>query len=149
MACLRSPESKVGKDTVLQLRVWLQSAYCCCCSVAKSCPTLPPAFTYSQHWGLLQWVDSSHQVATVLELQFQLQSFQWIFKIDFLWDWLVWSPCTPRTLKRLLSSTTVQKYPFFSVSLFYGPTLTSIHDNWKNHIFNHTDLCQQSDVCAF
>ena len=37
-----------------------------------------------QHQGLLQWVSSSHQVAKLLELQFQHQSFQWIFRIDFL-----------------------------------------------------------------
>ena len=30
------------------------------------------------------------------------------------------------------------------LSLFYGPTLTSIHDYWKNHSFDYTDLCQQS-----
>ena len=34
--------------------------------------------------GLFQWVGSSHQVAKVLELQLQHQSFQWIFRIDFL-----------------------------------------------------------------
>ena len=32
------------------------------------------------------------------------------------------------------------------LSLLYGPTLTSVHDNWKNHRFDSTDLCQQSDV---
>ena len=37
-----------------------------------------------------------HQVARVLELQPQHQSFQWIFRVDFLKDWLVWSPCCPR-----------------------------------------------------
>ena len=31
----------------------------------------PPAFNLSQHQGLFQWIDSSHQVATVLELQLQ------------------------------------------------------------------------------
>ena len=31
-----------------------------------------------------QWVSSSHQVAKVLELQLQHQSFQWIFRTDFL-----------------------------------------------------------------
>ena len=31
-----------------------------------------------------------------LELQLQDQSFQWIFRVDFLQDWLVWSPCCPR-----------------------------------------------------
>ena len=41
----------------------------------------PPAFNLSQHQGLFQWVSSSHQVAKVLEFQFQHQSFQWIFRI--------------------------------------------------------------------
>ena len=40
-------------------------------------PLLPPAFSLSQHQSLLQWVNSSHQVAKVLELQLQHQSFQW------------------------------------------------------------------------
>ena len=34
--------------------------------------------------GLLQWVCPSQQVANVLELQLQHQSFQWIFRVDFL-----------------------------------------------------------------
>ena len=38
----------------------------------------------SQYQGLFQWVDSSYQVAKVLELQLQHQSFQWIFRTDFL-----------------------------------------------------------------
>ena len=44
----------------------------------------PPAFNISQHWGLFQWVRSSHQVPKVLEFQLQHQSFQWIFRTDFL-----------------------------------------------------------------
>ena len=35
----------------------------------------PPAFNHSQHQGLFQWVSSSYQVAKILELQFQHQSF--------------------------------------------------------------------------
>ena len=35
------------------------------------------------------------------------------------------------------------------LSLLYGPTLTSIHDYWKNHSFDYTDFCWQSDVSAF
>ena len=35
------------------------------------------------------------------------------------------------------------------LSLVYDPTLTSIHDYWKKHSFDYTDLCQQSDVSAF
>ena len=51
----------------------------------------PPAFNLSQHPGLFQWVSSSHQVAKILKHQLQQQSFQWIFRVNFLWDWLVWS----------------------------------------------------------
>jgi len=44
----------------------------------------PPAPNLSQHQYLFQWVSSSYQVAKVLELQLQHQSFQWIFRVDFL-----------------------------------------------------------------
>ena len=44
----------------------------------------PPAFNLSQYQGLFKWVSSSHQVAKVLEFQLQHQSFQWIFRTDFL-----------------------------------------------------------------
>ena len=44
----------------------------------------PPAFNLPQHQGLFQWVSSSHQVAKVLKLQLQHQSFQRIVRTDFL-----------------------------------------------------------------
>ena len=44
--------------------------------------------------SLFQSVHSLHQVARVLELQHQ--SFQWIFRIDFLSDWLIWFPCSTK-----------------------------------------------------
>ena len=44
----------------------------------------PIAFNLAQHQGLFKWVSYSHQMAKVLELQLQHQSFQWIFRIDFL-----------------------------------------------------------------
>ena len=58
----------------------------------------PPAFSLSQHQGLLQWVSSLHQMAKVLELQLQRQSFQRILRtvspskeysglISFRMDW--------------------------------------------------------------
>ena len=43
----------------------------------------PAALSLSQHQDLFQRVSSSHQVAKVLELQLQHQSFQWIFSTDF------------------------------------------------------------------
>ena len=41
-------------------------------------------FNLSQYQGLFQWVSSSHQVTKVLQFQLQHQSFQWIFRTDFL-----------------------------------------------------------------
>ena len=43
-----------------------------------------PTFHLCQHQGLFRWVGSSYQVAKVLEFQLQHQSFQWIFRTDFL-----------------------------------------------------------------
>ena len=36
-----------------------------------------------------------------------------------------------------------------ALSFLYSPTLTSIHDHWKNHSLDYTDLCLQSNVSAF
>ena len=47
-------------------------------------PSSPPAINLSQHQDLFQWVSSSHLMAKVLKLQFQHQSFQWIFRVDNL-----------------------------------------------------------------
>ena len=47
-------------------------------------PSSPPTSNLSQHQGLFKWVGSSHPVAKVLEYQLQHQSFQWIFRTDFL-----------------------------------------------------------------
>ena len=77
--------------------------------------------------GLFQWVGSSHQVAKVLELQLQHQFFQRIFRVDFLWDGLVWSPCSPRTLESSLAPQ-FESINSLALSLLYGPALTSIHD---------------------
>ena len=35
------------------------------------------------------------------------------------------------------------------LSFLYSPTLTSIHDYWKNHSFNYRDLCWQNNVSDF
>ena len=91
----------------------------------------PPTFNLSQLQGLFKWVSSSHHVAKVLELQPEHQSFQWIFRTDFLWDWLVGSPCSPRDSQE--SSTPHFKSINSSALSFLIVQLTSIHDHWKNN----------------
>ena len=63
-------------------------------TISSSVAPSPPAFSLFQHQGLFQWVGSSNQVAKGLGLQHQ--SFQWIFRLDFFSNWLVWSPWSPR-----------------------------------------------------
>ena len=55
----------------------------------------------------------------------------------------------PKGLSRVFSSTTIKSISSLELSLFYGPTVTSIHDYWKNHSFDYIYLCQQSDVFAY
>ena len=90
----------------------------------------PPAFNLSQHQSLFQWVSSLHHVVKVSGLQLQHQSFQWIFRVHFLLDWLVWFPCCPRVSQE--SSLAPQ---FESIS-----SSASINDYWKNHSFDYMDL---------
>ena len=46
-------------------------------------------FNLSQYQGLFQWVSSMNQVAKVLGFQLQHQSFQWIVRTYFLYNWLI------------------------------------------------------------
>ena len=93
----------------------------------------PPAFNLSQHQGLFKWVSSSYHVANVLEFQLQHQSFQWIFRTGFLYDGLVRSPCSPRDSQESSSTPQFKSINSLALSFLYCPTVTSIHDHWKNH----------------
>ena len=53
--------------------------------------------------------------------------------------WTGWISLQSKGLSRIFSNTTVQKHQFFS--FLYSPTLTSIHNYWKNHSLDETDLC--------
>ena len=72
--------------------------------------------------------------------QLQHQSFQWIFRIDFLKDGLVWSPCSPRDSQESSPAPHFESINSLVLSLLYGPALTSIHDYWKNHTFDYLNI---------
>ena len=81
----------------------------------------PPAPNPSQHQGLCQWVNSSHEVAKVLEFQLQHQSFQWTPRTDVRMDWLDFL-AVQGTLKSLLQhhsskASIFQRPAFFTVQL--------------------------------
>ena len=77
----------------------------------------PPSFNFSQHQCIFTWVNSLHQVAKVLELQNQHESFQRIFRTDFIYNGLGGSPCSLRDSQESFSNTTVQKHQFFGAQL--------------------------------
>ena len=106
-------------------------------------------FPSIRHPGLFQGVSSLHQMAKVLEFQHQHQSFQGILRTDFLKDRLVGSPCSPRDSQESSPTPQFKSINSSALSFLYSPTLTSIHDYWKNQSSDQTDLYQQSNVSAF
>ena len=54
-------------------------------------------------------------------------------RIDYLYSLL------SKGLSRVFSNTTERGINFSVLSLLYGPTLTSIHDYWKNQSFDYMD----------
>ena len=60
--------------------------------------------------------------------------------------WTGWLSLQSKGLSRVFSNTTVQKHQFLVLSFLYSPTLTFIHDYWKNNSLNQTDLCWQSNM---
>ena len=98
----------------------------------SSCLQSSPA---SGSFPVSQWVSSSHQVAKLLKLQLHHQCFQWIFRTDFLYDWLIWSPCSPRDSQE--SSPTPQfKTSILQRSAFFMVQLSHPYMTWKNHSFH-------------
>ena len=66
--------------------------------------------------------------------------------ISFRMDWLD-LPAVPGTYKSPLQHYSSKASS--ALSFLHSPTLTSIHDHWKNHSLDYTDLCWQSNVSAF
>ena len=97
-----------------------------------------PAFNLSQHQSLFQWqffISGGQSIgASTPVLWMNMQDW-------FPLGWTGWICLQSKGLSRVFSNTTVQKHQFFALSFLYNPTLTSIHDHWKNHSLDWTDLC--------
>ena len=57
-----------------------------------------------------------------------------------------WISLQSKGLSRVFSNPTVQSINSSVLSFLYSPTVTSIHDYWKNHSFDYMDLCRQSTL---
>ena len=60
-----------------------------------------------------------------------------------------WSPCSPRGAQESSPTSQFKSINSSVLSFLYSPTLTSIHDCWKNYSFDCVDLYWQNDVSAF
>ena len=89
-ACHASLSFTTSQSLLSPLSWWCHPTISSSAAFFSSCPQSFPA---SGSFPVSQLL---HQVAKVLEPQFQHQSFQWIFRVDFLQDWLIWYPCCPR-----------------------------------------------------
>ena len=72
-----------------------------------------------------------------------------LFRTNFLYDELVGSPCSPRDSQESSPIPQFKTINSLALNFLYIPTLTSIDDYWKNHSFDYSDLCRQSNVSAF
>ena len=101
----------------------MPSSHLILCRPLLLLPPIPPSIR----------VFSSHQVAKVLEFQRQHQSFQWTPRTDLLYDGLIGSPCSPRDFQESSPTPQFKSINSSALNFLHSPTLTSIHDHWKNH----------------
>ena len=109
----------------------------------SSCPQSLPAseaFPISQ---LFAWGGQSTGV-TALASFLPKKSQGWSLQ-----NGLVGSPCSLRDSEESSPIPQFKSINSSALSFLHSPTLTSIHDYWKNHSFDYTDLCWQSNVFAF
>ena len=75
-------------------------------------------------------------------------SSEYLGLISFRIDWFDLFAC-PRDSQESFPTPQFESIDFLAFSLLHSPTLTTIHDQWKNHSFDYMDHCQQSDISAF
>ena len=63
--------------------------------------------------------------------------------------WTGWISLQSKGLSRVFSKPQFKNINSSALRFLYSPNLTSIHDHWKNHSLDQTDLCWQSNVFAF
>ena len=105
----------------------MPSSHLILCRPLLLLPPIPPSIS------LFQWVNSSHEVAKILEFQLQHHSFQRNSRAELPQNGLVRSPCSPRHSQESSPTSQFKSINSSALSLLHSPTLTSIHDHRKNH----------------
>ena len=107
----------------------------------------PPAFNLSQHQGPMSqfFISGGPSIGVSASASILPMNIQDWFPLGLTGLISLQS----KGLLRVFSNTTVQSINSSTLSLLHGPTLTFIHDYWKNHSFDYTNLCWQSNISAF
>ena len=135
------------KDLSLCSNSWPLSWWCHPTISSSIIPLLLPPSISPSIRVFFQWVGSLHQVAKLTGASASASVLPMNIQGCFPLGLTGLISLQSLGVSRVFSSNTVRKHQLFS--LFYDPNLTSIHDYWKNHSFDYTDLCQQNDVSAF
>ena len=93
----------------------------------------PQALPASRHFQMSQFLASGGQS---IEVSASTSALQLNTQDRSPLGWTGWSSLECKGLSRVFSNTTVQKHHSLALSFLYSPTLTSIHDCWKNHSFD-------------
>ena len=101
--------------------------------LCRPLPLHPQSFPASGSFPMSQFFSSAGQSigvsasASVLPMNIQ----NWLPL-----GWTGWISLQSKGLSKAFSKTTVQKHNSLALSFLYSPTLSSIHDHWKNHTFD-------------
>ena len=86
----------------------------------------PPAPNRSQPQGLFQWVNSSHEVAKVLEFQLLASFFPKNTQDWFPLEWTGWISLQSKGCSRVFSNTTDQKHQFFGAQPLWSSLMVQL-----------------------
>ena len=121
-----SPTPRVHSDSCSSSQ-WCHPAISSSVVPFSSCPQPLPAsgsFPMSQ---LFSWGSQSTGVSALASVLLK-NAQDWS-----LLEWTGWIPCSPRDSQESSPTTQFKSISSPEFSFLYSPTLTSIHEHWKNH----------------
>ena len=126
------------------LRRWCRPAiHLILCRPLLLLPPIPPSIKPFQMSQLFVWGGESTGVSALASF-LPKKSQRWSPS-----EWTGWISLQSKGLQEYSPTPHFKSINSLALSFLHSPTLTSIHDHWKNHSLDYTDLCWQSNVSAF
>ena len=88
---------------------------------------------WPQYWSFSYRISPSNEYSGLISFRIELAG----------------SLCSPRDSQESSPTPQFKSINTSELSFLYSLTLTPIQDYWKNHSFDQTDLCWQSNISAF